>query len=156
MAFEYKIVPAPSKGARKKGVKTPEARFAAALEDAVNDLAADGWEFIRTETLPSEERKGLTGSKTVTRHLLVFKRRLPRASTAPIAGTAYTDPDPVADPQPAPEPAALRASDDAPEVSLPSFSARREDPAIARPVRNLFAERDNRESRDTADGGAGD
>ena len=74
MAYEYKVVPAPAKGIKAKGVKGAEARFAQAMEQLMNDMAADGWDFQRSETLPSEERSGLTSSQTVWRNLLVFRR----------------------------------------------------------------------------------
>ncbi|WP_299200745.1 DUF4177 domain-containing protein [uncultured Tateyamaria sp.] len=72
--WEYKVVPAPTKGVKGKGVKGPEARFAHALEAMMNDMGREGWEFQRAETLPSIERSGLTGSTTEWRNLLVFRR----------------------------------------------------------------------------------
>lgn len=74
MAWEYKVIPAPAKGLKAKGIKTPEARFANALAHCLNEMAAEGWAFQRAETLPSEERVGLTGSQTVWRHVLIFRR----------------------------------------------------------------------------------
>lgn len=76
MAFEYKVVAAPTKGIKVKGVKGAEARFALAVEQAINELAAEGWEYVRTDVLPSEERQGLTGSVTNWRNLMVFRRAL--------------------------------------------------------------------------------
>ncbi|MEM7075624.1 MAG: DUF4177 domain-containing protein [Pseudomonadota bacterium] len=73
-AFEYKIVPAPTRGKKGAGVKGPEARFAYGLEHAINTLAADGWEYLRADILPSEERQGLTSSQTIYRSVLVFRR----------------------------------------------------------------------------------
>lgn len=72
--WEYKVVPAPTKGVKTKGVKGPEARFAYALETMMNEMGREGWEFQRAETLPSIERSGLTGSTTEWRNLLVFRR----------------------------------------------------------------------------------
>ncbi|SHJ64278.1 hypothetical protein SAMN05444000_11137 [Shimia gijangensis] len=72
--YEYKVVPAPAKGRKARGVKGTENRFAFALESVMNDMAADGWEFQRTETLPSEERSGLTSSTTIFRNVMVFRR----------------------------------------------------------------------------------
>ena len=74
MMFEYKVVPAPAKGTKAKGVKTPQGRFAVTIEQVLNDMASDGWEFQRAALLPSEERQGLTGSTTHWRNLLVFRR----------------------------------------------------------------------------------
>jgi len=72
--FEYKVIPAPTKGAKAKGVKTPEARFAHAVETLMNEMAVEGWEYLRADMLPSEERQGLTGSTTNWRNILVFRR----------------------------------------------------------------------------------
>lgn len=72
--FEYRVVPAPAKGKKAKGVKTPQARFALGVEAVLNEMAADGWEYLRAELLPSEERSGLTGTVTRWRNVLVFRR----------------------------------------------------------------------------------
>lgn len=77
--FEYKVVPAPAKGTKAKGVKTPEARFANSVEMLLNEMAAGGWEFQRAELLPSEERSGLTGSTTNWRNVMVFRRAIAAA-----------------------------------------------------------------------------
>jgi hypothetical protein len=37
-------------------------------------MGADGWEFQRAETLPSQERSGLTSTVTTYRNVLVFRR----------------------------------------------------------------------------------
>lgn len=74
--FEYKVVPAPVKGQKAKGVKTPEGRFAVSVETVLNQMGAEGWEYLRAELLPSEERTGLTGSATNWRNVLVFRREI--------------------------------------------------------------------------------
>lgn len=75
-SYEYKVVPAPVKGKKARGVHGPEGRFAHSLEDLMNQLAAEGWEYQRAETLPSEEKSGLVSSgQTVYRNVLVFRRR---------------------------------------------------------------------------------
>ena len=72
--YEYKVVPAPARGEKARGVKGPEARFAYALECVMNEMAEGGWEFLRSETLPSEERSGLTQTVTQWRNVLVFRK----------------------------------------------------------------------------------
>lgn len=74
-SYEYKVINAPTRGARGPGVKGPEGRFAYSLEQAINEMAAEGWEYQRAETLPSEEGGRLGSSQTVYRTLLVFRRR---------------------------------------------------------------------------------
>lgn len=78
---EYKVVPAPGRGEKGRGLKTPADRFANALALLVNELARDGWEYLRADTLPSEERSGFTKRTTVYHSLLVFRR--PVAAPAP-------------------------------------------------------------------------
>ncbi len=94
--FEYKVVAAPKKGIKAKGLKTGEARFANALEMVMNDMGRDGWEYQRTDTLPSEERSGLTGKTTVFQNMLVFRRTIqaqetPAVSAPEIAHGAAAD-----------------------------------------------------------------
>ena len=72
--YEYKVVPAPKRGVKAKGLKTSDARYANALQATLNSEAIDGWEYLRAETLPSEERSGLTGRTTVFQNVLVFRR----------------------------------------------------------------------------------
>lgn len=75
--YEYKVVPAPVKGTKAKGVKTPQGRFANSVQTILNEMGAQGWEYQRAELLPSEERQGLTGSVTNWRNVLVFRRLRP-------------------------------------------------------------------------------
>lgn len=79
-AYEYRVIPAPAKGVKAKGVKTPEDRFAHALQELMNQMGADGWEYQRAETLPATERAGLTGTTTNWRHVLIFRRALAEAA----------------------------------------------------------------------------
>lgn len=72
--YEYKVVPAPTKGTKAKGVKTVEGRFALSVQGTLNQMGAEGWEYLRAELLPSDERSGLTGSTTNWRNVLVFRR----------------------------------------------------------------------------------
>jgi hypothetical protein len=76
VTYEYKVIPAPTKGKRGRGVKGAEARFANALEQVLIELGSEGWEYQRAETLPSTERSGLTGSATQWRHVLIFRRAM--------------------------------------------------------------------------------
>jgi hypothetical protein len=74
---EYLALPAPRRAQKVKGLKTASERYAHELTTLLNDLAQEGWEYWRSETLPSEERKGFTGTTIVEHHLLIFRR--PRA-----------------------------------------------------------------------------
>ncbi len=74
--YEYRVIPAPAKGRKAPGVKGAEARFAHTLEQVINEMAASGWDYLRADILPSEERQGLTSTHTVYRSVLVFRRPL--------------------------------------------------------------------------------
>jgi hypothetical protein len=74
--FEYKVIPAPKKGEKARGVRTTEDRFALALTHVMNDLGAEGWDYVRADALPCDERVGLTGSRTVFLNVLVFRRAI--------------------------------------------------------------------------------
>lgn len=96
-AYEYKVIPAPAKGVKARGVKGPEARFAFGLQSALNAEAGDGWEYVRAEILPSTERQGLTSSQTIYRTVLVFRRPTYPAGAGP-APDAATEGDTRAEP----------------------------------------------------------
>lgn len=79
MHYEYSVIPAPSRSEKDKDAKTPADRYATTLTAELNRMADDGWEYIRADVLPSEERSGLTGRSTVYHNLLVFRRPAPAA-----------------------------------------------------------------------------
>lgn len=97
--IEYRVVPAPRRSERVKGVKTPEDRFARALSAVLNAQAADGWEYLRTDTLPSEEREGLMGGRTTVYHnMLIFRRGAAPVAAAPVPQIEDRRAEPVAVP----------------------------------------------------------
>jgi hypothetical protein len=128
--FEYKLVPAPEKATKHKGLKGA-ANFSATLEDILNELGADGWHYLRADTLPHEERSGLTSKTTTYRNILVFQRPLPEDLPAaqPVA-TPEAAPAPPADrvgvAPPPPEPAAQTDGDPG-EPSLANLFAKPDD-----------------------------
>ena len=91
--FEYKVVPAPVRAEKIRGAKTVQDRFAATLAAVMNDLGRDGWEYLRADTLPVEERVGFTGRQTVFQNMLVFRRAIGVAAVAaPVIGLPETAP----------------------------------------------------------------
>ena len=94
--YEYKLVPAPQRATKHKGLKGADL-FAATLQEILNALGQDGWEYQRAETLPEEVRTGLTARTTAQRHLLVFRRALPdttnQSRTATTTATSLTAPE---------------------------------------------------------------
>jgi len=93
--YEYRVVPAPTKGEKAKGAKTTPDRFAVALMNVMNGLGADGWEYVRADTLPCDERVGFTGSKTVFQNMLVFRRPIAGEVAEPRPKARTVPPQPV-------------------------------------------------------------
>lgn len=83
--FEYKVIPAPRRAEKQRGLKTTEDRFAHALTDVMNALGRDGWEYIRADTLPCDEKSGFTGKSTTFQNMLVFRRVIEAAATQVVA-----------------------------------------------------------------------
>jgi hypothetical protein len=110
--FEYKVVPAPARGEKVKGLKLSKDRFAHGLTALMNELAVEGWEYHCAETLPCEERKGFTGTVTNYYSMLIFRRTLPgaaaeaapagliedRRAAQPVAAPAVSAPSPADQP----------------------------------------------------------
>lgn len=74
MVYEYKVIAAPKKAVRGKGFRGAKDGFATALGTVMNQQAAEGWEYQRTDTLPQETRAGLTGKTTTFQNMMVFRR----------------------------------------------------------------------------------
>ena len=102
--FEYSVVPAPSRGEKAKDARTPGDRYAVALTSELNRMAREGWEYVRADVLPSEERSGLTGRATVYHNLLVFRRAVAVTAAGPAARQPQPEYPAAASPAQAPEP----------------------------------------------------
>lgn len=119
MPYEYAVVPAPKKGLKARGVKTSEDRFAYALQTIMNEYGTAGWEYVRTDTLPSEERTGLTGRTTVYQNMMVFRKEV--VAEAPTALLAPPEPAPLTSPAPAqPEPEQMMSVENRPLADDPA------------------------------------
>ena len=87
--YEFQVIPAPRRGEKARGVKTTEERFALALTQLMNRMGAEGWDYVRADALPCDERAGLTGgTKTTYQNMLVFRRPLATGATAVIPAVA--------------------------------------------------------------------
>lgn len=103
--YEFKVIPAPRRGEKSREAKTTEDRFALAMSTLMNQLGRDGWDYVRADTLPCDERSGLTGTKTTYQTVLVFRRVLdagaggsvsietPKAADMPRLGPATDAPE---------------------------------------------------------------
>ncbi|MBR9763463.1 MAG: DUF4177 domain-containing protein [Rhodobacteraceae bacterium] len=78
MNWEYRVVPAPDKSRRFRGVRGAEARFARTIEEVINHMAASGWEYCRAEILPEAGRR-----RAMTYHNLLVFRRDPESAPQP-------------------------------------------------------------------------
>ena len=93
MQYEYMVIPATRQPGRYRGIRQADARFANSIGEQLNKLAADGWEYVRAESLPAEQRSGIFRKKVVTVYaLLVFRRPAPSNE---MAGTEEANPFPL-------------------------------------------------------------
>ena len=103
-SHEYRVVPAPRRGIKAKGARRPEDRFAHAVESEMNRMAAEGWEYVRSDTLPRDHKAGwFSRPVTVYDTVLVFRRAAadsqPQRAAAPMPPPmALTPPSFVAAP----------------------------------------------------------
>lgn len=125
--YEYRVIPAPHRGEKERGLKTGADRFAHALTLALNEQARNGWEYLRADTLPSEERNGLTSKTTVYHNLLVFRRPLVAGAAAQTAATEADSA--VASP---PDPRAARLTAWSEEGAAPRLGPADAEPALTR------------------------
>lgn len=89
MSYEYLVVPAPRRAPRIKGVRNPADRFAMAVAEVMNEAGREGWEYLRTDTLPMEARGGwfggwFSGGAVTPQELLVFRRALDAQARADV------------------------------------------------------------------------
>jgi len=98
--YEYKAVAAPTRARKFKGVKGTAAQFAMVLSEVMNDMASDGWEYQRSDSLPVDEKAGLLKGRVETYITMLIFRRL-KAAPQEMAGfiedhSAFVEPIPVA------------------------------------------------------------
>lgn len=73
--YDYRVVPAPKRAKKVRGVRGPEELFALTLTDAINEVARQGWEYVRAEHLPAEKPRGwFRGATAAEQTVLVFRR----------------------------------------------------------------------------------
>ncbi|MEL6794098.1 MAG: DUF4177 domain-containing protein, partial [Pseudomonadota bacterium] len=66
--MDYKTIIAPRKARKVKGVRGAEERFAYTIGEIIEEQAAEGWTYLRSDTFPVEEKNGFfSAPKTVER-----------------------------------------------------------------------------------------
>ena len=74
-SYDYKVVPAPRRARKIKGVRGADELFATTLAEAINEVARQGWEYIRTETLVAEGPGGWFRRGSASDHpVMIFRR----------------------------------------------------------------------------------
>lgn len=132
--YTYKTVAAPRRLKKVKGVKGQDALLAHSVEDLISVEAAQGWEYLRADTFPVEEKGGMFSKPVVTeRALLVFRKPSAAQQVRPVAAQpVQAAPQPVAQPtaQPAPQPiAAPKPAPAQQQRNEPGFSIAGVEPA---------------------------
>ena len=118
--YEYKVIPAPARAEKQRGLKTTAERFAHSLAQAINAEAEEGWEYVRAESLPCEERKGMMGGvRRSTETVLIFRRAV-----------EWGVEDEAAEPAERPAPADRREPVFRPDALSRAAAARRPEPRL--------------------------
>ncbi|MFT6772545.1 MAG: hypothetical protein ACJA1L_000249 [Paracoccaceae bacterium] len=91
--YDYKTVAAPRRERKTKGVRPGADAFALTLQAVLNEESAAGWEFLRAESLPCDERAGWFGGRREVLHsVLVFRRAVPLPEAAPAPSPRRAEP----------------------------------------------------------------
>ena len=137
-SYEYTVIPAPARAEKSKGGRSGIDRFAATLTDTLNEMAREGWDYVRAEVLPAEERSGLTSRNTVYHNLLVFRRARDAAPTRalPVEEITQTAPPAAAEPIRPPDPPKAQPALSQPAPSQPAPAAQVRAP-FSQPMRAM-------------------
>ena len=80
--FDYKVVPAPQRVKKVRGITDAADLFALTLTDAINEVARQGWEYVRAERMVAEAPGGFLRKAAASEQtMLVFRR--PREHLSP-------------------------------------------------------------------------
>lgn len=90
--YEFKLVPAPLRPVQKKVRSSAEDGFCVTLTEMVNDMAADGWEYVRCESLPGPSRGWKFWKPREERQVFVFRRLRDDSFLLPAPEAFGTDP----------------------------------------------------------------
>ncbi|QIE54731.1 hypothetical protein G5B40_04305 [Pikeienuella piscinae] len=91
--YSYKTVAAPRKPRKTRGVRGAEALIAHAVGEIIQAEAANGWEYLRTDSIPVEEGGGVfSRAVTVWRAVMVFRRAVDAPSRNDAAAAPEFEP----------------------------------------------------------------
>lgn len=72
--YEYKLTALPTKGRPKKGRRGLHEAFGVAIEEKMNNMINEGWEFVEFREVPIIERRVLRSNVQRTATMMLFKR----------------------------------------------------------------------------------
>lgn len=130
MHYDYKVVPAPRRAKKVRGVKSAEELFALTLTDAINEVARQGWEYVRAEHLPAEASRGWFRSAAAEEQTVLVFRRAREGLGPRIAAVRSDESAPATAPAVPPAPPA----DTEPERAVIDRMRRREPSVRLEPV----------------------
>lgn len=84
--YEFRAVPCPQRAQRHQNMPKGADAFSETLTNAINELAGEGWDYIRTEAVTVKTR-GFLRRRSEDRTFLVFRREI-RALIEPRSGTS--------------------------------------------------------------------
>lgn len=76
--YEYRIVPAPTRRMRFKGLTRKDDAFSLTLTEVMNDQAREGWEYVRADKLAETRGMWPFRRQMPEKDLLVFRRTMKR------------------------------------------------------------------------------
>jgi len=89
--YDYKVIPAPRRVKRLRGVHEAAELFAHTLTEAINEHAREGWEYVRAESLTAETPRGwFRRPAEEDQTVLVFRRE--RESLGPRIAAVHEAP----------------------------------------------------------------
>jgi hypothetical protein len=126
----------PKRAKKVKGMRNHQDRFAAVLTDLMNEMAVDGWEYQRADSLPCEEKSGFTRWVANFQTVLVFRRATPQVPNVVPVVEYVVELPPMAEPEPADADAQNENHEVTAKPSLPGFR-RSNAPPVTPPPPNI-------------------
>lgn len=90
--YEFKVVPAPDRVQPLEGRARPRDPFCDIVQALLNDLGAEGWDFVRAEHLRVRRSFWSFGPAVTERTLLIFRRETVAAEAETAEPAAPQDP----------------------------------------------------------------